>query len=223
MVEVKDKEYLPRQKADKYGISSLSDAELLALLIETGNKDENVIQLSKRLLKEKGGLNGIFNTNEENLYTAGLKKGKAYRLIAVNEIHKRIPLRENKRIITSLDCYKACRNYFQDNLEEKFMVMYLSIDKSIIRSDVYTNKKANQVELPFSQIAKTCLKIDCKYIILIHNHPSNNLQPSKMDLITINTAFDKFLLINIVLLDSLIITDNSYLSFKDVKLGPFSI
>lgn len=220
---MRDEALLPRQKATKYGIETLSDSELVALLLDTGTKDENVVALSNRLLDERGGLNGVFLSDKENLYFDGIREGKAYRLLAVKEIMRRLPMRKCQKILTPKDAYFVSKNFFFGLKCEMLMVLYLDFDHTLLRKDTYSDDKQREVMIPYSKIFKSCLKSKAKSVILLHNHPSGKLDASTADLMCVNDAFDKFLLIDVILQDSIILNDTGYLSFRDKRIGPYAL
>lgn len=214
---------LPRQKASKYGIESLSDSELVALLLDTGTRSEGVVNLSSRLLDERGGLRGVFLSEEQNLHIDGIKEGKAYRLAAVKEIMRRLPLRKTEKINTSKDAYFVSKNYFFNLKSEMLMILYLDFDNTLLRKDLFTDEREKSVLIPYQKIFKSCIQSKAKSVIMIHNHPSGKLSASTADLISVNDAFDKFLLIDVVLKDAIILNEQNYYSFRENKLGPYSL
>ena len=104
-------EYQPREKAIKYGIESLSDIELLALVLRTGNKEESVIDLSKRLIHHIGGFNQLIDVNYATLSSLkGIKQAKAIEILSIVEISRR--LKQNSQNDKFLNSPKSIYNYF---------------------------------------------------------------------------------------------------------------
>ena len=108
-------EYQPREKALKQGIESLSDIELIALILRTGNKEESVMDLSKRLINEIGGFNQLINVDYATLSSLkGIKKAKAIEILSIIEISKR--LKESIKDNTVFDNPKAIYDYLCTNV-----------------------------------------------------------------------------------------------------------
>lgn len=212
---------LPREKAESYGISSLSDSELLALILDTGTRSENVVELSSRLLKERGGLKSLLLSDEKNLYTCGIKKAKAYRIMAIREIINRYMMDDQEKIETSLQAYTYLKSLFIGIKSELLIVLYLNHDKTPLRIDKYTDNSPKKVSTPLNSIIKNALKCEARYVIIAHNHPSTVLTPSSFDKINAQILADKLLLIDALLLDSLIVSGDDFFSFRDEKVPPF--
>ncbi len=207
----------PREKADEKGIQSLSDCELLALILETGTKEENVMQLSSRLLFERGGMMGLFQSDENLESVKGIGKAKKYRILAVREITRRLPFEKEEKAKTAEDVYQMTRNLFLGCREEKLLVLYLAADRKIIKKEEFNGISISEISLPVMTILHHAISAFSKGVILCHNHPSGNLEPSDADRYSLLCLKEKMKLANIVLLDSLIITDNGYYSFRNEK------
>ncbi len=215
-------ELLPREKARKDGISSLEDEELVALRLDFGTKKEDVLTLSKRFLKEKGGLRGIFSSSLDELLCFGVNKAKAFRFLAVSEITKRLRLSKDDLVIDDESAYLRTKPYFYKRKDERVMVIYLDKQKRIIKKDIFESEEESQVYLPISQITREGIRIDASFVLLLHNHPSAFLSPSFSDLSSTISLYRSLANANRILLDSLIVSDKEHLSFRRSALGPFS-
>ncbi len=208
---------MPREKADMNGVESLSDTELVALILETGTKEENVMELSSRLLFERGGMVGLFQTDEYLESTKGIGKAKKYRLLAIREIMKRLPFEQDEKVKNSEDVYLMARNIFVGMREEKLLVLYLGAERKIIRKEVFKGVSTNEISLPLMTILHHAISSFAKGVIICHNHPSGNKEPSEADRYSVLCLKEKLKLANIILLDSFIMTENGYYSFREEK------
>lgn len=214
-------ELMPREKAAQCGIESLSDVELFALLLDTGTKQENVLQLSSRLLFEKGGMVGVFYSGEDLESVKGIGKAKKFRLMAVREIIRRLPFEKEERAKSAKDVYLMCRNIFLGSEGEKLLVLYLSTDRRVLKKEEFTQGSTNEVSLPVLTILHHALAAKAKGVIIIHNHPSDNLEPSEMDRFGTRKLKEKLILADVVLLDSMIVSSDGYYSFREEKESVF--
>lgn len=215
-------ELLPREKARKEGISSLKDEELVALRLDFGTKKEDVLTLSKRFLKEKGGLRGIFSSSLGELLSFGVNKAKAFRFLAVSEITKRLMLSKDDLVRDDESAYVRTKPYFYQRKEERIRVIYLDRQKRVIKKDFFESEEESQAYLPISQITREGIRIEASFVLLLHNHPSASLSPSFSDLSGTISLYRSLANANRILLDSLIVTDKEHLSFRRSSLGPFS-
>lgn len=206
---------LPREKADRIGIENLTDEELIALILGTGTKSENVLVLSKRLIDEKGGLKGLLKKDYLQLKTSGLNRCKIYRILAIKEIVSRYNSLEEKKLVTSKDIYEYFQPKFSNFQTEHLLVLYLSIGGSLLHYHFYTQEEYLEVMFSSKEVIREAIKYNAFYVILAHNHPSGNLLPSDEDIRTAN-RMKKYLKENgCILKDSLIISDKSYYSLRE--------
>ena len=212
----------PREKALHSGLNSLNDGELLALFLDTGSSKENVVQLANRMLFEKGGLKAIFTQNID-LRTYGVKEGKMFRILACKEVMRRLPYLLYEKIDSPLDAYLRTRNTFLTNAHESAIVIYLDGKKNVICQEVYTVESELFVLVPIEKIVRAALRCEARFVILIHNHPSGVLSPSKEDVELVDQLHLSLMVANIILLDSLIINEETYLSMRNEKIGPFGL
>jgi DNA repair protein RadC len=213
----------PREKLLSKGIQSLSDAELLAILIGSGSKNETAVELCKRVLSSvSNNINALGKLSIKDLMNfKGIGEAKAISIIAALELGKRRKISdiiEKKQITTSKDAYQLFISMLGDLSYEEFWVLYLNRSNSII----------HQLKLSQGGIAGTVLdiRIALKHgieklatgMILCHNHPSGNIQPSKSDITITKSFYDAAKLMEINLLDHLIVGDGKYFSFADENL-----
>ncbi|SHE37002.1 RadC family protein [Chryseobacterium takakiae] len=210
----------PREKFLLKGKSSLSDSELLAIIMGSGNKDETAVELARRILASVDN-----NWNQLSLLSVkdlmkfkGVGEVKAISIAASLEIGRRragqeVP--EKPVISNSKTAYEIFRNHLSDLRTEEFWAIFLNRSNKVIHFTQLTQGGINQSIVDIRVLFKAALDHFSTGIIIAHNHPSGSLQPSREDIeITqkIKTAGETM---NIQLLDHLIITQNSYFSFSD--------
>lgn len=208
----------PREKALRLGFSSLSDTELVALLLCTGDKNENVLELSERLLYEKGGLKGLF-TSLTPIETNGIKKAKSARLGAVTEILRRLPFAEEKiKIESAEEAIKRSKAFFYGRKEEIALVLYLDRKKELEKRSAFSSLSEDSLFLPIDKILQEALLCKAKFLLVLHNHPSGHLLPSEADIRTNKELSHSASLAGILLLDSLILGEDGYYSSRGEKV-----
>ena len=208
---------LPREKAKCSGISSLDDAELLALILNTGSKSENVMDLSYRIMFEKGNIKNLSQCDIDAIKTYGIKDAKAYRLMAVFEICKRLIACQNNAIDSIEEAIEQSCIKNMNLSYENGVVLFLSRKKELIERIVFTDKLVNKLKIPVDEIINKAEKLDCQFILLLHNHPSDIAYPSQEDdeaLVKLNESLSRY---SAILLDSIIITKDSYFSYRKAK------
>ena len=207
----------PREKALANGISSLSDKELLAIVIRCGIKGTSALELADSIISEYGNLYSLLKTDIYSLMNIkGIKKAKAIELGAVIELMKRVSKENNNYFIpikTSKDAYMLVRNELEHETQEKFMVLYLNAKLNIIKKEVVFVGGDSQSIVDINLLLKKAIIYGAKKILCIHNHPSGDITPSQEDIrltIKIKQSAEYF---NIKLVDHLIIGKNNFFSF----------
>lgn len=212
------KEYKPREKLLKYGSNFLTDEELLAIILRTGNKEENVLELSKRILNEIGGIHGLLNCSVEEFMTIkGIKSAKATQILSVCEIYKRLSKPKDKRLkvrkpsdIISLIMTDI---FFME--QEIFMVITLNSKNNVLSKKEIFKGSLNSSLVHPREVFKEALKNSAASIIICHNHPSGDPCPSKEDINVTKRIKECGNIMGIELLDHIIIGDNNYISLKE--------
>lgn len=212
----------PRERMLKHGPETLSDAELLAILFRTGNRYQNVIDLSRTLLSEMGGLGKLNRKSWQELAKIpGVGKVKSLTLIAALELGRRSLSADFTDAIffRSPDEIAA---YFiprlKDLRQETFQVVCLTPAKSMITSSRISLGGATSTVVDPSEVIKTAILNDAHSIILIHNHPSGNPKPSQADIKLTRRIKDGAQLLGIGVDDHLIIAGNTYTSMHAEQL-----
>ena len=210
----------PRDKLLKYGIESLTNYELLALIIISGTPEINVIDISKQLLSTyNNSLNKLFTANLKQLNKSpGIGLSKACSLLASFEISRRKSLEKganNSKVNSSQEVYNYLKPNFSDLQHEEFRILLLNRNNRVIRNILISKGGVSGTVVDPRIVFKYAVEELASGVILSHNHPSGNIQPSKPDIdITkkLVKAGDYF---DIKVLDHLIVCDSGYYSFAD--------
>ncbi len=217
------KEDRPREKLLLKGTSSLSPAELLAILIGSGNKDESAVDLSKRILRlANDNLNELAKFDIDTLKKIkGIGEAKAVTIVAALELGRRRNAEkaiEQETIVSSKQAFEYLQSIIGDLTHEESHFLTLNQASKIIAHHKTSQGGMAGTVMDPRLILKQAIMDGASKIILAHNHPSGNLQPSEADKIITNKIKESAKLMDIALLDHLIITQQSYFSFADEGL-----
>ncbi len=210
----------PREKLSLQGRRSLSDAELIAILIGSGNRNESAVELSKRILHAcNKDLNQLARLNIAELSRfKGIGEAKAVSIIAALELGRRRKETLSAvrvQVSTSIDVYQAIVSQLKDLNHEEFWILLLNrANKITSRHLVSKGGQAGTIADP-KIIFNIALENHAASIILAHNHPSGNLKPSQADLELTQKLRSAGQFLDIPVLDHLIIADQGFLSFAD--------
>ena len=212
-----EEENRPREKIIEKGPIYLSDSELLAIMLGYGTKDESIMDLSSRLIKEYS-LKGMFNMNYNDLIKiSGIKKAKATKLLATFEIARRAMNYQDEDIILndSNDVFNYIKGEYILLKEEVLTVIYVNNTLKVIDKDKYTLYDSGMVDVPIKEIVANAINKKAKGIFIIHNHPGGSLNPSKNDINTTIELRDVLKALGMHLFDSIIISNDDYFSIDD--------
>lgn len=209
----------PYEKAMDQGIASLSDAELLSLILRTGTKDRSAVMLAQEVLSFDPVRKGLTSLNyispQELMKLRGMGKVKCCQMMAVAEISRRMSREASKERLQLSDSGTVAE-YFMESARfrtrESLWVIYLDAANSLIRELEISSGSANKALVPIREIFVEALRCDALGIILIHNHPSGDPEPSKEDIVTTANVKRAGLDLGIRLLDHIIIGDRDYVS-----------
>jgi len=210
----------PREKMLLKGASSLSDAELIAILIGSGNSDETAVQLSQRILNNaSNNLNalGKFSIKELMEYK-GIGEAKAITIVAAMELGRRKSVAEpvkRKSIRSSNDAFQIFYPILCDIPHEELWVALTNHAGKVIEKHKVSQGGLGETSADLRFIMKAAISATCHGIILCHNHPSGNLQPSQNDDTLTSRLGKAAQLMNMQLLDHIIISDKYYYSYAD--------
>ena len=210
----------PREKLIDKGRDSLSDAELLAILLGSGNREETAVDLSKRILQNvNNNLNELSKLSLEQLMQfKGIGEAKAVNIVAGLELGKRRQFEkvgEKSLIKSSQDVYEIMQSQLSDLSHEEFWVLYLNNSNKVLLKYQVSKGGLTSTLVDVRLLYKKALELSAVAIVLCHNHPSGKLQPSKADISLTEKIKNGGTSLDIKLLDHLIITQKSYFSFAD--------
>ena len=213
----------PREKLMLKGRHTLTDAELIAILISTGNQNESAVELARKILLEcDNNLNKLSRLNvQELMRLKGIGKAKAITILAALELGKRrkeIQDTKTIQVTGSKDAVNIFQPLLGDLLHEEFWVLFLNRANRIIsKQQISTGGMSGTVADP-RMIFKAALDQKALSIILCHNHPSGNLKPSKADEEITEKIKQAAGYFDIKVLDHIIVSDEGYYSFADEGL-----
>jgi DNA repair protein RadC len=210
----------PREKMILKGRKTLSDAELLAILLGTGTRDLSAVELAQVLLKSVNNDLASFSKysiNELKKFK-GIGEAKAVGIVAALELGRRRKETETKakvKITSSKQVYEHMRSYLSDLQHEEFFVIYVNRANEIVQTKQISIGGLSGTIADGKVIFKQALELCAHGLILVHNHPSGQLKPSDPDrqLTKKMVEFGKY--IDLCVLDHLIYTDSGYFSFAD--------
>jgi DNA repair protein RadC len=210
----------PREKMLQRGIASLTDAELIAILLSSGTVDLSAVDVAKLVLQQSNNnLNELARKGiKELMQVKGIGQAKAITLVATMELSRRRKDSDppkRRRITTSREAYEEVRSYLLDKPHEEFWVLLLNRHNELIRPvQISSGGVAGTVVDP-KIIFKHALEQLASALILVHNHPSGSLKPSEEDRKLTRKLREAGAVLDIPILDHLIFTDQAYLSFAD--------
>lgn len=221
MIKEMPKEERPRERLIHYGVESLSNEELIAILLRTGEKSRSVMDLSKQVLYHLSSLDDLKRiTIHELMLIKGIKEAKATTLIAAIELGKRIQsLKPTPKTIiyTSYDVYHVCAPQMAHLMQEHFIVLFLTTKSELILKETIFMGTINQTLIHPREIFKLAIKVSAAAIICVHNHPTGDSTPSKADFQSTDQLIDAAHLVGIDVVDHIIIGHNEFYSIKERK------
>ncbi len=212
------KEERPRERLIKNGAAALSDSELLAIILRTGSKQENVINLSQRLLSEYN-LKQLSTINIAQLMNIhGIKESKAAQIAACFEIARRLESFNEEakpKISSPEDVYRRIYPRMREQKKENFIELCLDTKNQIIREETISIGSLNANIVHPREVFKTALSVSAAHIIVAHNHPSGDPTPSREDIEITKKLMEAGKIIGIDVLDHVIIGDGRHFSMKE--------
>ena len=209
----------PREKLIRQGKHTLADSELLAIVLLTGHQSESALGVAKRILSASNGkLSTLAQLSIEELCAfKGMGRAKAIGLVAALELGKR--QKSQRKATYTFSSSKAVFSFIEPQLSdlshEEFWIIYLNQAHRLLACEQLSRGGISQNTVDVRIALKRALTLQAVAMILVHNHPSGNIQPSKSD----KQLTEKFVTaahnIDIHVLDHLIVAENTYFSFAD--------
>ena len=218
------KDERPYEKCARLGADSLSDVELLAVLLRTGTQGENAVDLARRVLYHAGenGILGIHQFNVERLKKIkGIGQVKAIQISCISELAKRL----SKASYEETVCFtepKTIAQYYMEDLrhanQEQMKLLLLNTKSRLIGETDISKGTVNSAVISPRELFVEALQKNAVSIVLLHNHPSGDPTPSKEDVLITRRIQEAGRLIGVELLDHIVIGDNCYVSLREKGL-----
>ena len=211
----------PREKAFHHGIESLNNIELLALVLRTGNKQESAIELTQRVINEIGGFRYLHDINYYQLIQIkGIKQAKAIEVLAIIEIAKRLDKQPvaMSAIKEPRDGYELLKNQLMFEQQEKVIVLCLNSRLEVIKEKTVFIGGNNISIISGRELFKEALICGSNRVMVVHNHPSGNPEPSIEDIEATERLYSMAKELDIDVVDHLIIGRSRFYSFASNKI-----
>lgn len=213
----------PREKLLLRGAQSLTETELIAILLRTGTKGKSVLQLSHELIEKSGGLNNLTSQSAQAVQKLpGIGKDKAATLLAAFELNRRADFQKKlfslKKIKSPTDLADLFIPILRDKLKEEFYVVCLNSANKVIRMELISVGHLNASLVHAREVFKTAIENNSASIILIHNHPSGNPEPSQEDISLTKKMIEAGKIMDIQVMDHIIIAGNNYTSLIEKRV-----
>lgn len=212
----------PREKLLKYGKENLSIEELIAIIINTGTKEKSSKDLAIEIIKNLNSYHDLNSIGVKELTKInGIKEVKAIKILASIELGRRLnsPNLKNKYKVTSAkDIYNYFRSRIMGLKQEKLYAIFLNNKNEIISYKVIFIGTQNMSVTHPREVFNEAIKESAIKIIIMHNHPTNDVTPSKADIEFTNTIKEAGDLLKIPVIDHIIISENNFFSFFDNAL-----
>lgn len=211
----------PREKAFHHRIESLNNIELLALVLRTGNKQESAIELAQRIINEIGGFRYLHDINYYQLIQIkGIKQAKAIEVLAIIEIAKRLDKQPvaMSAIKEPRDGYELLKNQLMFEQQEKVIVLCLNSRLEVIKEKNVFIGGNNISIISGRELFKEALICGSNRVMVVHNHPSGNPEPSIEDIEATERLYSMAKELDIDVVDHLIIGRSRFYSFASNKI-----
>jgi DNA repair protein RadC len=213
------KDERPRERLLSLGSAALTNSELLALILNKGYKGQPVNILSQNILSSVGDIFALKRLSiGEILSLKGVGVAKACELMACVELARRLsgaPILRSEEYTSSKKVYDLIRPYLEDKQTEHFLIVTLDARYHLIAMDNISIGTVNQSLVHPREVFKAAINRRASFIILAHNHPSGDSNPSKEDLIVTEKLMSISKVIGIPIIDHVIVGDSNFMSLKD--------
>ena len=213
----------PREKMLLKGRSALSDAELIAIIIGSGSRNESAVALSMRILSSAGNnLNSLGRMGIPDLMQfKGIGEAKAITIVAAMELGRRRRVEDSlelKKITSSNSVFEVMQPLIGELPHEEFWILYLNNSNKILKSHQLSKGGITGTLVDVRLVFKEALQVGAVAVILAHNHPSGTLKPSQADIQLTKKLKSAGENLDIKVLDHLIVTEKAYFSFADENM-----
>jgi len=213
----------PRERMARAGAQALSSTELLAIILRVGIGGENVLSMAQRLLANFGGLGGLSRADFSQLTAErGLGPAKAAQILAALELGRRLMAEspeERWQIRAPSDAAHILMPVIGHQEQEHFVVLYLDTRNRVTDRETLYKGSLNTSLVRTAEVFRGAVRRNCAAVIVAHNHPSGDPNPSPEDVALTRRLVDAGKLLEIAVLDHLIIGENRYVSLRERALG----
>lgn len=216
-IQEMNEEQRPREKALRHGIEALSDLDLIALLISSGTKNHDVYQIAQDIIRKSDGFSRLFDMHiHEFMEIQGIREVKALQIVASIELCKRaLQASTYQMVIQSPD---DVVQWFEMELgtkqQEHFVAVYLDTKGKIITHRILFVGSLNESIVHPRDIFKEAFLQNANSVLFVHNHPSNDVSPSREDFLCTHQLLEVAKVMGIQVLDHIIVGRNHWYSFK---------
>ncbi len=212
-------ESMPREKLLSRGPQSLSDAELLAILLRTGTQGMNVLELADFLLREFGSLRSLFSSSKDHFCQhKGLGEAKYVQMQASLEITQRFlaeTLKRGEALTSPQQTQLYLSSVLRDRQREAFYILFLDNQHRVIQDEILFEGTIDAASVYPREVVKRALHHNAAALILAHNHPSGVAEPSQSDRRITSRISDALALVEIRVLDHFVVGDGEIVSFAE--------
>lgn len=213
----------PREKLLLKGKSALSEAELIAILIGSGNTEQTAVELSQHILNQcENNLATLARLSVKDLQKfKGIGEAKAISIVAALEIGRRRKESEpvkRVKITSSIDAFQLLQGDLMDLSHEEFWLVFLRRNNEVIKKEMISRGGVSGTVVDAKIIYKRAIEEMASGIVLAHNHPSGNLKPSQEDIMITQKLKKAGAILGITVFDHLIITEDDFFSFADENM-----
>lgn len=213
-------EQRPREKALRYGLESLSDLELVALILQSGNKNRSVFEIASDVLKESEGLSKLMQMHVNTLMQIqGIREVKALQLLASVELSKRVIKSKvyHAPVLKPEDVIEWFEFEYGVLQQECFIALYLDTKSKLIAHRVLFKGTLNESTVHPREVFKEAFLQNANSVLIAHNHPSGDCTPSQADFEVTYKMVHVAITMGVHLVDHIIVGQNQYYSFKEHK------
>lgn len=215
----------PYERCEQFGASNLTDSELLAVLLRTGTRGENALQLADKILHPVFSQKGVLNlhqwTYEQLMQIKGIGKVKAIQILCLAELSRRLAKATAQEGLNFSNPASIARYYMEDLRhanQEQMKLLLLNTKSRLIGEKDISKGTVNSAVISPRELFVEALQKNAVSIVLLHNHPSGDPTPSKEDVLITRRIQEAGRLIGVELLDHIVIGDNCYVSLREKGL-----
>jgi DNA repair protein RadC len=208
----------PRERLERVGAHNISTTELIAILLRVGTKNASAIEVAKTIIKETNQITDLQNKTVQELSSiSGVGKTKAITILAAIELGKRVlnPESEKTKISSASDVYKLLKDELSGLKQEVLVVLFLDLKTNLIAKKQIFMGSLNQSLIHPREVYKYAVKFSAFQIILVHNHPSGDPEPSIQDIEVTRKFIEAGDMLQIKVADHIVIGSNGYVSVME--------